>query len=98
MLRLAKARLFSRKARAMARAASASGWLEPDAVFHFGDAEREEVGLDCGGAVELPGGVDQGLNELGFGSLFGPIFVEEGMGMTLVGSVILGGKDDGLAC
>src|ERR1700687_1515337 len=31
-----------------------------DTIFHFGDPDREEVGLDGGGAVELPGGVDQG--------------------------------------
>jgi hypothetical protein len=33
------------------------GMVGADAVFHFGDAEREEVGLDSGGAVESPGGV-----------------------------------------
>jgi hypothetical protein len=69
-----------------------------DLVLALGDAEREEVGLDGGGAFELPAGVGERLDKLGFGGLFGPIFVEEGLGVALVGSVILGGKDDGLAC
>jgi hypothetical protein len=50
------------------------------AVFHFGDAEREEIGFDGGGAVELPGGVEEGLDELGFDGAFGLAFIEEGLG------------------
>src|SRR2546430_4976314 len=68
-----------------------------DAVFHFGDAEREEVGLDGGGAVELPGGIEERLDELSFGGALGPIFVEEGLGVTLVSGMVLGGEDDGVA-
>src|SRR5579871_2210076 len=33
-------------------------------VFPFSDAEREEVGLDGGGAVHPPGRIDQQLDEL----------------------------------
>ena len=39
----------------------------------------------------------KGLNKLGFGGLFGPIFVEEGLGMALVGGLVLVGQDDGVA-
>ena len=69
-----------------------------DTVFHFGDAERVEIGLDGGGTVELPGGVEKRLDELRFGCAFGLIFVEECMGVELVSGVVLGGQDDGLAC
>ena len=31
------------------------------AVFHFRDAEREEIGFEGGGAVEPPGSIDEGL-------------------------------------
>ena len=48
-----------------------------EAIFHFNDAEREEVGLDSGGAVHAPGGVDEGLDELDFGGAVGQVFVEE---------------------
>jgi hypothetical protein len=72
--------------------------IRADAVFHLGDAEREEIGLDGGGAVELPRGIDEGLDELRFGSALGPIFIEEGLGVALVSGMVLGRKDDGLAC
>jgi len=49
--------------------------VDADVVFHFGDAEREEIGLDGGGTVESPGGIDEGLDELRFGGVFGVIFV-----------------------
>ncbi|HEV3312244.1 MAG TPA: hypothetical protein VG815_17165, partial [Chloroflexota bacterium] len=68
-----------------------------DAVFHFGDAEREEVGLDGGGAVHAPGGIDERLDELGLDSAFRLAFIEQGLGVALVGGVVLGGQDDGLA-
>jgi hypothetical protein len=68
--------------------------VDVDVVFHFGDAERIEVGLDGGGAVELPGGVDERLDELGFGSASGPVFSEEGLGVTLISGMALGGQDD----
>ncbi len=48
--------------------------VDADTVLHFGDAEREEIGLDGGGAVDSPGGVDERLDELGFGGILGVIF------------------------
>ncbi len=69
-----------------------------DAVLHFSDTEREEVGLDGRGAVDLPGGVEEGLDERGFGGAFGLVFSEERLGVSLVRGEILGGQDDGLAC
>jgi len=71
--------------------------IRPDAGFHFGAAEREEIGLDRGSAVDSPGGIDERLDELGFGGTFGLVFVEEGFRVTLIGGVILGRQDDGLA-
>jgi hypothetical protein len=68
-----------------------------EAVFHFNDAEREEVGLDSGGAVHAPGGIDEGLDKLGFGGVFGAVFSQEGLGVALISGVVLGGQDDGLA-
>jgi len=65
-------------------------------VFHFNDAEREEIGFDSGGAVHPPGGVDEGLDELGFSGVFGVVFIQERLGMALISRVILGGEDDGL--
>jgi hypothetical protein len=68
-----------------------------EAVFHFDDAQREEVGLDSGGAVHAPGGVDEGLDKLGFGGVFGAVFSQKGLGVALIRGVVLGGQDDGLA-
>ena len=68
-----------------------------EAIFHFNDAEREKVGFDSGGAVHAPGGIDEGLDELGFGGVFGVVFVQERLGVALISGVILGGQDDGLA-
>src|SRR5579864_9735913 len=51
-----------------------------DVVFHFGDTEREEVRLDCGGAAHPPRGIDERLDEMGFGGAFGLVFIEKGMG------------------
>ena len=50
-----------------------------DAVFHCGDAEREEVGLDRGGTVLSPGSIDKRMDELGLGGAFGLVFIEEGL-------------------
>jgi hypothetical protein len=47
--------------------------------------------------VDTPGGVGEGLDELGFDGAFGPAFVEESLGVALVNGVILAGQDDGLA-
>src|SRR5689334_21914835 len=68
-----------------------------DAIFVLGDAERVEIGLNGGGAVHAPGGVDEGLDEMGFGGAFGLVFVEEGMGVPLIRGIVLSGEDDGLA-
>ncbi len=68
-----------------------------DAVFHFSDAKREEVGLDGGGAVDLPSSVKEGLDELGFDGAFGLAFIQEGLGVALVRGEVLGGQDNGLA-
>jgi hypothetical protein len=54
-----------------------------DAVFALGNSEREEVRLDRGGAVELPGGIGERLDELGFGCAFGLIFIEKRLGVAL---------------
>src|SRR5438067_6681153 len=67
------------------------------AVLHFGDAQREEVGLDGSGAIHAPGAVDQCLDELGFGGACGAVFAQERLGVALVGRVVLSGQDDGLA-
>ena len=71
--------------------------VDAEAVFHFNEAEREEVGLDGGGAVHAPGGVDEGLDELGFGGVFGAVFSQEGFGVALIRGVVLGRQDNGLA-
>jgi len=63
-----------------------------EAVFALSDAKREEVGLDGGGTVELPGDVGDGLDELGFSGAFGGVFVEEGMRVALVGGLVLSGQ------
>ena len=76
MLIWAKARVSSRNANAIASAASASGWLARR-MFHFGDPEREETGLDSGGTVHAPGGIDERLDELGFGDVFGVELIQE---------------------
>jgi len=68
-----------------------------DAIFHFGDAEREEIGLDGGGTVETPGSIDEALGELSFGGALGLIFVQEALGVALVSGVIVGGQDNSLA-
>src|ERR1700720_3135367 len=63
-----------------------------EAILHFGDAEREKVGLDSGGAVHAPGGIDEGLDELGFGGVFGVVFLQEGLRVALISGVVLGGE------
>jgi hypothetical protein len=67
-----------------------------DAVLHFSDAERIEVGFDGGRAVELPGRVEKRLDELRFGCAFRLVFIEEGLGVALVGGLVFSGQDDGL--
>jgi len=69
-----------------------------DLIFHFGDAEREEISLDSGGTVHAPGGVDERLDELRFGGVFRVVLIQEGLGVALISGVVLGGQDDGLAC
>ncbi len=68
-----------------------------DAIFHFGDAEREKVGLDGRGAVHAPRGVDERLDELCFGGAVGLVFIEESPRVALVCGYVFGGQDDGLA-
>ena len=59
--------------------------------------EVEEIGFERGGAVESPGSVGEGLDEVGLGGSFGVVFVDERFHVTLVGGEVLGGHDDDLA-
>jgi len=68
-----------------------------DAGFVFGDAEREEVGLEGGDAIEAPGGVGERLNQLLFEGAGGLEVIEEAVGVALVSGVVLCGQNDGVA-
>lgn len=48
-----------------------------DATLHLSDAEREEIGLDGGGALHTPGGIDERLDDLGFDGAFGLAIMEQ---------------------
>ena len=61
------------------------------------EAEGEEVGFHGAEAVEAPGGVGEGLGEVGFGGALGQVFGVEGLGVFLVGCEVVGGEDDDLA-
>ncbi len=59
--------------------------------------EGKEIGFKSSDAVEPPGGVGEGLDEVGFGGPFGLVFAGEGLEVALVGVEVLGGHDDELA-
>ncbi len=61
------------------------------------DAERQKVGFESGDAIDAPGCVGEGLDDLCFERAFGPEIVKEAAGVVLVGGVVLGGKDDDVA-
>src|SRR5579883_469010 len=54
-----------------------------------------QVGFEQRDAVETPGGVDQFLDELGFGGVGGLVFVEELAAVGFVPVRVFGGQDDG---
>ncbi len=62
-----------------------------------GGGKGQEVGFEGGDSVQAPGGVGEGLDQMGFGCAFGMVFVGEGLVVALVGSEVLGGHDDDLA-
>jgi len=68
-----------------------------DAAGVRGHAEGEEVGFQGHDAVQTPGCVGDGLDQLFFGGEFGLVFGEEFLDMELVGGEGLGGHDHGLA-
>ena len=65
-------------------------------VFRHDDhgGELEDIGFDGGDAVLAPGGVGQGLDEMGFGGALGIVFVGERFQVGLVCFEVLGGHDD----
>jgi len=71
------------------------GFVMPQILMD--DADGEQIGFDRGDAVESPGGVGEGLDEVSFGGAFGLVFGREGAEVSFVGFVILGGHDDDLA-
>ena len=62
------------------------GVVGVDAAFVFSDAERKEVGLAGGGAVEAPGGISQRLNQLFFENADGLEVAKQTVGAALGGS------------
>ena len=71
-----------------------AGWVDVELVD---GGEVEEIGFYRDDAVEAPGGVGQGLDEIGFGGALGMVFVCEGFEVALVGFEVLGGHDYDLA-
>jgi len=59
-----------------------------------GGSQGEEVGFENGDAVQAPGGVGQGLDEMSFGGSFWMVFVGGGCDVVLVGLEVLGGRGD----
>ena len=55
----------------------------------------EQVGFEERDAIEAPGGVDELLDELGFGGSGGSVFVEEAAAMGVEGRLVFGRKDGG---
>ena len=60
-------------------------------------AQGEEIVFEGGDSVEPPGGVGQGLDELGFNGAFGLALGDEGLDVALVGVEVVAGEDDDLA-
>ena len=63
----------------------------------FGESGCEELGLERGDAVEAPGGVGEGLDEVFFEGADGQEFIDEAAAVELVGGGVLGGQDGGVA-
>jgi hypothetical protein len=61
------------------------------------DAQGEEIVFECGDAVDAPGGVGEGLDEMGFDGAAGVVFVAEGVAVGAVGVEVFAGEDDDLA-
>jgi hypothetical protein len=70
-------------------------------VFHggglVGRAQTEEIVFESADAVLPPGGVRQGLDQLGFSGSFGVVLGFETLDVLLIGFEVVGGEDDGLA-
>jgi len=63
----------------------------------FVDAESEKIGFESGDAVDAPGCIGEGLDELLFERTFRLKVVKEAAGVALVGGVILRRQDDDVA-
>ena len=73
-----------------------SNAMAASARWRIGGA-GEQVGFEGGDAVEPPRGVGEFLDELLFGGALRLVFVEEFLGVALIGGGVLGGQDDGAA-
>ena len=62
-----------------------------------GATQCEQIGFDGTGAIQAPGEIGHGLQEMCFGFVFRLIFVEEFLAMLPVGGEIVRWQDDGLA-
>jgi hypothetical protein len=69
-----------------------------EVVEWAGDAHGEEICFEGRDAVEAPGGVGQGLDQMGFGCALRIVLVMERFQMGLITLEILGGHDDDLGC
>ena len=68
-----------------------------EGVGFAGGGQGEEIGLERRDAVEAPGGVGQGLDEVGLDGAFGAQVVGERGAVGTVGLQIFGRHDDDLA-
>jgi hypothetical protein len=60
---------------------------------YWGGGAGEDVGFEQRDAVEAPGGVDELLDELGFGGRGGLVLVEEAAAMGFEDGRVFGGED-----
>jgi hypothetical protein len=61
------------------------------------DAQSKEIVFERRDAVDAPGGVGEGLHQVGFAGAAGVVFVAEGVAVGAVGVEVFAGEDDDLA-
>ena len=63
----------------------------------FVDAESKKISFKSGDAIDAPGSIGEGLNELLLEGAFGLEVGEEALGVRFIGGVVLSGQDDDVA-
>ena len=73
------------------------GVIDMGAAALIEEPEGEQVGLDGADLVHAPGGVGQGLGEMGFGGALRLVLTIESLGEFEIGGEVFGSHEDDLS-